>query len=117
MIESERRNDMEAADANQVLDEERLVIRGAILKERDGGGGGAARRVEKIRAGVRVVQGVASEWRLAVIGHASESERAAPEHGAFAPFLPESQIDSSVVELFISKRGARWKNGGIERRR
>src|SRR4051812_33740789 len=116
MIEPERRNDMEAADADQVLDEKRLVIRGAILIESDERivRLRAARRIEKVRAGVRVVERVALERRLAVISDAAERQCAAAEHRAFAPLLPKTQVESAIVELFVAKGRARRENGGIQ---
>ena len=80
---------MEAPDPDQVFDEERLVLRGPFLIESDEWRVrfAAARRIEKIRSRVRIIQGVTLEGRFAMINHAAESERAAPEHRAFAPFL------------------------------
>ena len=45
------------------------------------------------------------ERRVAVISDAAKGQRAAAEHGAFAPFQAGSQIYPAVVEFFVGKQG------------
>ena len=48
-----------------------------------------------------------------MINDTAKGERAAPEHGAIAPFFAKTQIDSAVVKFFVTECRARRKYGRV----